>query len=314
MATPGSGPISLGDIRNEIGRGGPVSFADGDVQDLLGSTSDLNLAQARGGKTYNFTVNTNGFGPFSYITDIAYVAGWAGTGNLTVVNNGTITGPIYTGSNYWGDITFVNNGTVMGYAGSGGNGASVTVDSNAFNSTAYGWQSGQYGGSGIFSFSPVNNRVQRTNHMYNYGTIASGGGGGGGGCCAGWGFAGNCDAAGGGGGGGGQGIAYNSYSGAGGAGGAASVIDGAGGAYPGGAGGASWQNSNGPGGAGAGDNYGKHTGDGGNGGTLGASGIAGGNNTPGWGYLGQGGAPGYAVSGYNNWTWHATGTIIGPTY
>jgi hypothetical protein len=30
--------------------------------------------------------------------------------------------------------------------------------------------------------------------------------------------------------------------------------------------------------------------------------------------LGQGGAPGYAVSGYNNWTWHATGTIIGPTY
>ena len=45
MATPGNGPISLGDIRNEIGRGGPISFADGDVQDLLGSTDVLNLAQ-----------------------------------------------------------------------------------------------------------------------------------------------------------------------------------------------------------------------------------------------------------------------------
>ena len=311
MATPGNGPISLGDIRNEIGRGGPISFADGDVQDLLGSTVVLNLAQARGGKTYNFTVNTNGFGPFEYITSIAASAGWAGTGNITVVNNGTVTGPIYSGSNYWGDITFVNNGTVMGVAGSGGNGCSIIVDSNAFTANASGWQSGTYGGTGIYSFSPIFNRVQRTYHMYNNGTIAAGGGGGGGGCGQGQGFVGNCDAAGGGGGGGGQGIAYYS-DGHGGTGGSASVIDGAGGAYPGGAGGDGWQYSNGPGGAGASDNYGKHAGDGGNGGTLGASGVAGSNNTAGWGYFGSGGGAGYAVDGYNNWTWHATGTIIGP--
>jgi hypothetical protein len=276
MAMSTSGPISFADLRTETGISGAISLGDGKVQDLIGRTSNIDMNTARG-KTSTFQYDIASNTSRSFITTMAYDAGWQGTGDLVaVIPSGTVTSTIVTGSILWGDITLLNSGTIVGKGGNGGNGLSGVTDSGAFFTTVnIDNRNGLSGADGLVVNTPSTNRVQRVIRLNNTGGIYSGGGGGGGGdaIAAGTG-AGDVDMVGGGGGGGGAGR----LPGAGGAGGTASVINGGGTAVNGNAGQLADQNNGGQGGnAGAMPRFGNFAGGrGGTGGNLGAGGAAGG--------------------------------------
>ena len=308
---PTSGPISFNDLRTETGISGAISISDGKVLDLIGRVNNVDMATARGKTSFfQFTIDSNT--SRSFITTMAYDAGWQGTGELfAVIGLSTVTSTIVTGSNPWGDITLLNIGTIVGKGGNGGNGLSGVTDSGAFFTTVnIDNRNGFSGADGLVVNTPSTNRVQRLIRLNNLGSIYSGGGGGGGGdaIAAGTG-AGDVDMVGGGGGGGGAGR----LPGAGGAGGTASVINGGGTAVNGNAGQLADQNNGGQGGnAGAMPRFGNFVGGrGGTGGNLGAGGAAGGVNTVNWGYQGSGGPAGYAILGYSNLTVDRLGTTVG---
>jgi hypothetical protein len=313
MAMSTSGPISFADLRTETGISGAISLGDGKVQDLIGRTSNIDMNTARG-KTSTFQYDIASNTSRSFITTMAYDAGWQGTGDLfAVIGLGTVTSTIVTGSILWGDITLLNSGTIVGKGGNGGGGLGGFVNSGTFSATVIiDGRDGFSGADGLVVNTPSTNRVQRLIRLNNLGGIYSGGGGGGGGdaIAAGTG-AGDVDMVGGGGGGGGAGR----LPGAGGAGGVVSVINGGGTAVNGNAGQLADQNNGGQGGnAGAMPRFGQFVGGrGGTGGNLGAGGAAGGANnaSPSWGYQGSGGPAGYAILGYSNLTVDRIGTTVG---
>ena len=295
MAIRSSGPISFSDLRTEAGTTGAISLGDGQIRDIIGALTTISIGNAYS-KTRDFTVNISALSTRSFITTLAYDAGWQGTGNLTaVIPQGTVVSTLVTGQNPWGSISLFNSGFIMGKGGDGGFGNNGQLNSTVFNFTTFGVGGGSAGADGLVVSTPSQNRVQRYNSVYNFGTIAGGGGGGGGGSSIAAGYVGDADTVGGGGGGGGRGI----VGGAGGAGGVVTVINGAGTAVNGNPGGAGSQNSAGGGGsAGVMPRFGEWlAGAGGSGGGLGAPGAAGGNNnaTPPWGFLGSGGAGGSGV-------------------
>jgi hypothetical protein len=312
MATP-TGTISFDDLRTETGFTGAISLGDGKVQDLIGRTSSVDMATARGKTSYfSCQITASSTSPLN-ITDQARALGWQGTGDLAVsINSDVVLNTVYTGTNDWGLMYIFNYGTIAGTAGNGGDGGGGVLDMAAFSMFVYVGDGGSGGGWGLFNYTPSTNRIQRQHLLYNYGTIASGGGGGGGGCPSGWGYSYSADCAGGGAGGGGQGTIYNIASGKGGVGKSCTVINGGGNGYPGNPG--SDGSIDGPGNPGGGsyDRFGKHTSDGGAGGSLGAGGGDGGNNTSGWGYFGSGGPAGYAIYNNANLVTYFTGTILGP--
>jgi hypothetical protein len=309
MATP-TGTISFNDLRTETGLTGAISLGDGKVQDLIGRTSNIDMATARG-KTSFFQFEIASNTSRSFITTMAYDAGWQGTGDLfAVIGFGTVISTLVTGTNSWGDITLLNIGTIVGSGGNGAPGAGGYVDSAAFAATIFPGGPGNSGGHGLVVSTPSTNRVQRVIRLNNLGDIYGGGGGGGGGDAQAAGTGpGNVDIVGGGGGGGGAGR----LPGAGGAGGVVSVINGGGIAVNGSAGGLANQNEGGYAGA-PGDppRYGQWIGGyGGTGGNLGAGGEGGNPNAAGWGYQGAGGAAGYAIIGYGNLTIDRLGFTVG---
>ena len=316
MAVKASGTISFDDLRTETGITGAISLGSGAVQDLIGAVSNVSIGNAYS-KTRDFTFNVPALGARSFITNLAYDAGWQGTGNIVaVIQQGTVTSTLVTGQNPWGTIALYNSGYIMGKGGNGGEGTKGTLDSTVpvFSNYTPG-QPGLAGAEGLVVSTPSQNRVQRYVSVYNFGTIAGGGGGGGGGDGIAAGFQNNCDIAGGGGSGGGRG----NQGGNGGLGGQVSVIAGGGYASPGGLGNAGTQNSAGGGGTAgvlvqfSGDWV---AGAGGNGGALGAAGTSGGVNNAGWAGVGSGGAGGSAVLNSANINGTASlfgnnGTVIG---
>ena len=293
MAIRASGPISFSDLRTEAGTSGAISLGDGAVQDIIGAINNVSMSNAYS-KTRDFTFNIPAGSTRRFITTMASDAGWQGTGNLVaVIPSGTVTSTIVTGQNPWGTIALYNNGFIMGKGGDGGFGNIGQFNTTVFNFTNFGFGGGAGGSDGLVVSTPSQNRVQRYNSVFNYGTIAGGGGGGGGGCSIAAGYVGDGDVVGGGGGGGGRG----NVGGAAGAGGAVTVVGGAGNAVNGGQGGSGNQNSAGSGGsAGLMPRFGEWlAGAGGTGGALGASGASGGNNNVNWGFFGTGGAGGSGV-------------------
>jgi hypothetical protein len=309
MATP-TGTISFNDLRTETGLTGAISLGDGKVQDLIGRTSNIDMNTARG-KTSFFQFEIASNTSRSFITTMAYDAGWQGTGDLfAVIGVGTVTSTIVTGQNSWGDITLLNIGTIVGPGGNGAPGAGGFANSGAFSATITVGGPGGSGGDGLVVSTPSTNRVQRVIRLNNLSGIYGGGGGGGGGDAQAAGTGpGNVDIVGGGGGGGGAGR----LPGAGGAGGVVSVINGGGLSVNGNVGQLADQNNGGGGGA-PGDppRYSQwQGGSGGYGGALGAAGNSGNPNVAGWGYQGSGGAGGYAIRGYSNLTVDRLGTTVG---
>lgn len=315
MATP-TGTISFNDLRTETGITGAISLGDGKVQDLIGRTSNVDMATAKN-KTSFFQFEIPSGTDARFTTIMAVAAGWQRTGDLmAVIGFGTVTGLIYADPILWGDLTILNLGSIVGAGGNGGNGISGVTNSGSFNTTIdISYRNGIAGYDALYVYGPIFNRVQRRSILNSTGGIYGGGGGGGGGdaIAAGYG-AGDVDFVGGGGGGGGAGR----LPGAGGPGGTASVINGGGTAVNGSAGGPGdsvpgMQNEGGY--AGAPGVHPRFTnfvgGYGGTGGNLGAGGAPGGANTVNWGYQGSGGAAGYAIRGYSNLTVTNLGTTIG---
>ena len=294
MAIRSSGPISFSDLQTEAGITGQISLGDGQVRDIIGAISNVSMSNAYS-KTRDFTFNIPALSTRSFITTLAYDAGWQGTGNLVaVIPQGTVTATLVTGQNSWGTLTLYNSGLIMGKGGNGGLGGGGVVNSGTFSMTVNPGGSGGFGSDGLVCSTASTNRVQRQLNVINYGTIAGGGGGGGGGNpqAAGTG-AGDVDGVGGGGGGGGRGTTGGTAGG----GGTVSVINGGGSSVDGGAGNSGDQNSAGVGGPAAspprfGQWYG---GAGGSGGGLGAGGGSGGANAAGWPYQGAGGGAGSAI-------------------
>ena len=311
MATP-TGTISFNDLRTETGITGAISLGGGKVQDLIGRTSNVDMATARN-KTSSFQFNISSGTDARFTTTMAVAAGWQGTGDLiAVIPSGTVTSLLYAESGYWGNLTILNQGSIVGNGGNGANGINGVTNSGSFNTTidvSY-YRNGGVGLDALYVYGPIFNRVQRLIILNNTGTIGGGGGGGGGGdaIAAGYG-AGDVDFVGGGGGGGGAGR----VPGSGGPGGTASVINGGGTAVNGNAGQPGGQNNGGQGGtAGAHPRFTNFVGGtGGTGGNLGAGGAAGGANTVNWGYQGSGGAAGWAIRGYSNLTVVSLGTTLG---
>ena len=315
MAIRASGPISFSDLRTEAGTSGAISLGDGAVRDIIGAINNVSMSNAYS-KTRDFTFNIPALSARSFITTLAYDAGWQGTGNLVaVIPSGTVTSTLVTGQNPWGNLALYNNGFIMGKGGNAGTGAGGYVDSAAFAATINPGGAGISGADGLVVSTPSQNRVQRYNSVFNYGTIAGGGGGGGGGDAQAAGYGpGDVDIVGGGGGGGGRG----NIGGSAGAGGTVSVINGGGLSVNGNSGGSGNQNSAGSGGsAGAPPRFGQWQGGfGGTGGPLGAAGAAGNPNVANWGYQGAGGAGGSGVLFSANINGSASlfgnnGTVIG---
>ena len=315
MATP-TGTISFNDLRTETGITGAISLGDGKVQDLIGRTSNVDMATAKN-KTSSFQFNISSSTSARFITGLGVAAGWQGTGDLiAVIPSGTVTSLIYAESGYWGNLTILNQGSIVGAGGNAGRGNSGTTNSGTFNTIVdISYNTGNAGGDALYVYGPAFNRVQRLIILNNTGVIYGGGGGGGGGdaIAAGYG-AGDVDFVGGGGGGGGAGV----VAGLGGPGGTALVINGGGTAVNGNAGSAGGSGLSGSTGGGGGGTAGAHPrfgqyvgGTGGTGGNPGAGGAAGGANTVNWGYQGSGGAAGYAIRGYSNLTVVSLGTTLG---
>ena len=315
MATP-TGTISFNDLRTETGLTGAISLGDGKVQDLIGRTSNVDMATAKN-KTSSFQFNISSSTSARFTTTMAVAAGWQGTGDLVaVIPSGTVTSLIYAESGYWGDLTILNQGSIVGTGGNGGAGLGGVTNSGTFNTIVdISYRTGSAGSDALYVYGAAFNRVQRLIKLNNTGVIYGGGGGGGGGdaIAAGYG-AGDVDFVGGGGGGGGAGV----VAGSGGGGGPASVINGGGTAVNGNAGSAGGSGLSGSTGGGAGGAPGAHPrfgqfvgGYGGAGGNPGAGGASGVGNSVNWGYQGSGGAAGFAIRGYSNLTVVNLGTTLG---
>ena len=294
---------------------GAISLGDGQIRDLIGAINNVSMSNAYS-KTRDFTFTIPAQTARSFITNLAYDAGWQGTGNLVaVIPQGTVTSTLVTGQIQWGNLAIYNSGYIMGKGGNGGGGNYGILDSNGFTFTNYvQGGTGTGGGDGLVVSTPSQNRAQRFISVFNYGTIAGGGGGGGGGSGIAAGYVGDADIVGGGGGGGGRGNVGGSF----GAGGIVSVTNGSGLAVNGSNGGSGTQNSAGGGGAAGGmPRFGNWVGGaGGNGGALGAPGAAGADNNAGWTAFGNGGPGGAGVLGSANINGSASlfgnnGTVIG---
>lgn len=314
MTLPASGPISLGNFNQELGRASPytqtISMNDDytrrAAQASLTSGAGFSLSQGFSKSwIFNYTIPANITS--GILWTLATAAGWDGVRPLVATTSGNI-GTIGVGyyafsiyGSYPNGVKLINNHIISGAGGNGGPGHYWPAYGSATTSPPSGGTytlnpTGSAGGPALY--------VGTTATIVNNGTIQGGGGGGGGGYNGDYPFGGS-------GGGGGAGIPA-------GTGGACqvylTVYDYGSWSYtdthnrPGSSGSLTAGGGGGPGGYVGGygdDRYGNH---GGNGGGPGASG---GGNVYGRVGTGAGGGSGVAVIGNANITWSTTGTRYG---
>lgn len=336
MALPTSGPISLGDVNEELGKDSTdtISLNDSDVRSLAGiSSGEISLEDLRGkSSVFELTIDSNTTN--LNLRSAALNSGWNGDSEAIIeIGSGVIISGNTTGNSTpallidgsWPNgITLINRGFILGRGGVGGSGCNADCPGR-LNASTSGGSNGGMGGRALRVLVPCS--------VNNLGTIAGGGGGGGGGGSVARGSTSGsflrgttyATASSGAGGGGGRSSSINSVAGSRGNASASSADNTD--STQGQNGSPGTNNSSGSGGnradeAGFTQNF-TRGGSGGNGGNWGASGSNGGNSSNGGTVgLGEGGSRstrnptlggpgGRAIDGNNNINWISTGTRLG---